>query len=108
MSAIERRVAPDRYMLDGVETIDKIRRELREMAGRDLGDCMFIGFCIGNVRKYGDRVATGGPNETRDREKRAFYEQLAQHVMGNGTDPRSDRPGFVDPFDADPSVGAMW
>lgn len=78
--------APSRYMATGKEAIDIIREEL--------GDAMFIGFCLGNARKYELRAGhKEGASEANDLEKARWYRQMADHVGTGGTlpDPRTSR-----------------
>lgn len=78
--------APDRYSGQDRETIDLIRDVL--------GDKGFHAFCVGNVIKYETRAGRKGPEDV-DRAKANWYRAMADHVAGDGPDPRSARPSFV-------------
>ena len=86
--------APDRYMAQGRETIDRIRDRL--------GDEGFIFFCRGNAMKYMDRAGLKD-SATKERDLRCalWYRQMARHVrltsewgLDNVKDPRHERSGF--------------
>lgn len=67
------RAAPDRYIQQGRETIDRIRDVL--------GDEGFIAFCHGSSLKYRDRAGAKGDPEG-DADKARWYTQMARHVEG--------------------------
>lgn len=77
--------APERYVTDtGREAIDLIRDSM--------SDQEFAIWCRGTALKYALR--DGKKGET-DPEKRAWYEQMARHVLtGEVPDPRHQRPDF--------------
>lgn len=87
--------APARYTAHGRETIDRMRDLAREsFADRNEADGAFAFFCRATALKYDDRAGLKGPADT-DREKAAWYRQMADHVDGLGDDPRQGRAGFV-------------
>jgi hypothetical protein len=79
---------PDRYSGQERETIDRIRDEL--------GDELFIGFCLGTAMKYWDRAGRKGPKD-EDLEKADWYAMMAKHVAEPDLhrDPRHKRDDFV-------------
>jgi thymidylate synthase (FAD) len=90
--------APDRYSRGNRETIDQIRDAMT--------DAEFVAFCRGNVIRYRDRAGAKGPAEV-DETKAQFYERMAEHVAGNGPDPRASRPGFVAYVREDASIALL-
>ena len=95
---------PSRYTAQGRETVDRMRDLCRERAaemappGNDpaevnvAGDMIFTIVCETHALKYKDRA---GLKEGEDAEvtarKAAWWTAMADHVRGNGPDPRSDR-----------------
>lgn len=79
-------VAPKRYSAHGRETIDRIRDAL--------GDEGFVAYCRGTAMKYRDRAGLKGDAD-EDVKKAVWYETMAEHVVGNGPDPRAYRVGFA-------------
>lgn len=92
-------VAPARYSGQERETIDLLRDAagalLREAlaAGCSPGDAAFAVHCGLTARKYRSRLGRKGPPE-EDLRKAEWYEQMWEHVVRGGPDPRSYRAGF--------------
>lgn len=101
---------PDRYAGCGREVIDRMRDAARVAASTDfgldleslvkqgdvegLGDMLFAMHCRLTAMKYQYRAGAKG-DEEGDVEKQAFYQQMADHVLGADTpDPRASRPNF--------------
>jgi len=90
------------------EVIDEIRLYMRELAHlfswrgvgerNTIADRMFIGFCMGNYKKYLERAGKKG-SEVEDKLKAEWYRRMAEHVRGVGEDPRTDRPGWEPTID---------
>ena len=91
--------APDRYMGQGRETIDRMRDvagELFEHAtlhGLGVGDAAFYVHCVLTAMKYEDRTVRKG-DAAVDVGKATWYRRMADHLLGKGPDPRAERPGF--------------
>lgn len=86
--------APDRYMGQGRETIDRMRDaagELFERAtqhGLSIGDAAFYVHCVLTAMKYEDRAGRKG-DAREDNEKAMWYRRMANHLLGFGPDPRA-------------------
>lgn len=86
--------APDRYMARGRETIDRMRDLAHALFGDPgLADMAFAFHCLATAVKYDDRAGLKGAAEV-DRAKAGWYRAMVDHVVGDGADPRSGRPGF--------------
>lgn len=91
--------APDRYMGQGRETIDRMRDAAGElferatMHGLEVGDAAFYVHCMLTAMKYEDRAGRKG-DARQDIEKSMWYRRMANHLIGVGPDPRAGRPGF--------------
>ena len=91
--------APDRYMGQGRETIDRMRDAAGELfergleRGLSLGDAAFYVHCVLTAMKYEDRAGRKG-DAREDNEKAMWYRRMANHLLGFGPDPRAARPGF--------------
>lgn len=91
--------APDRYMGQGRETIDRMRDvagELFEHAtlhGLGVGDAALYVHCVLTAMKYEDRTGRKG-DAAVDVGKATWYRRMADHLLGKGPDPRAERPGF--------------
>lgn len=86
---------PARYAAHGRETIDRMRDLARAtFASIEEADAAFAFHCRATALKYDDRAGLKGPAEA-DREKAAWYRQMADHVDGFAADPREGRPDFV-------------
>lgn len=69
---------PTHYCAGDREAIDVIRE--------NLGDHLFVGFCLGNVMKYTLRAGKKGDSR-EDLLKARWYKQMAEHVRDpNKTD----------------------
>jgi len=91
--------APLRYMKHGRETVDRMRdlcRETARMAGQGavFGDSIFATLCSCQALKYSDRLGLkeGGDGDVK---KMLWWTSMAQHIAGDGEDPRAGRAGFV-------------
>lgn len=109
---------PGRY-----EAIDEIRVWFRDEASRlfpeltdeygpaDIGDMLFLGFCLGNWLKYGYRVGKKG-DPAEDEAKGAWYLAMAKYTTGSGPDPRANRDGWKPQIDweadADRRLSEEW
>lgn len=95
--------APARYTAQGRETIDTMRdrapayfMEAALCPGTSLGDASFYVHCRLTADKYRARLGRKeAVDATRDEACAVWYEQMAQHVLGKGPDPRENRPDFV-------------
>ena len=88
---------PSHYRQQDEETIDKIRRYFQEKYGNDGlrsdfadWEIALIGFCDGNVIKYGDRAPHKGQAES-DSAKIGWYDKMLDHIMLETPDPRDER-----------------
>lgn len=88
-------VAPARYTAHGRETIDRMRDLAHATFGDpDMANAAFAFHCRATALKYDDRAGLKGPAGA-DREKAAWYRQMAGHVDGFAADPREGRADFV-------------
>lgn len=100
--------APDRYMTQGRETVDRMRDLCRKRAlewQADLGpdsieliDLLFVVACETHKMKYSDRKGVKeGVDPKRDIDAAAWWEQMAKHVQDPARfpDPRYTRVNFI-------------
>ena len=97
--------APDRYMGQERETIDRMRDEAHVLADAIVGagisftpeklaDLLFAFHCRATAMKYSDRAGAKG-DVVGDHRKANWYRAMERHILKNGPDPRAERPDFV-------------